>query len=453
VHETTSTANASKTAAGHRFPASFLWGAATSSYQVEGAVTADGRGESIWDRFCATPGNIADGSSGAVACDHYHRWRGDIALMGEIGLGAYRFSIAWPRVLPDGTGAVNRPGLDFYDRLVDGLLDAGIVPFPTLYHWDLPQALEDRGGWTVRDTAEAFADYATVVLERLGDRIPTWMTVNEPFVVSNHGYVTGEHAPGRRDPLAGAAAAHHVLVGHGLAAQRVRDIAPQASVGIVLNFTPVTAASGSDADVAEAEFVDAIDNRWFVEPLSGLDYPSAAADRLGWDRREVLDGDLDLIARPIDVLGLNYYTRQVVSADREHVDRDGPTTAMGWEIHPQSFGELLRRIHATYRFPRYFVTENGAAMPDGERRDGNIDDGDRIAYLAAHLDQVHGAIEAGVPIDGYFVWSLLDNFEWAHGYAPRFGIVEIAPGTLERIPKASARWYGELCRTGHLLHP
>jgi beta-glucosidase len=386
-----------------------------------------------------------------VACDHYHRWRDDIALMGEIGLGAYRFSIAWPRVVPDGTGAVNRPGLDFYDRLVDGLLDAGIVPFPTLYHWDLPQVLEDRGGWTVRATAEAFADYAAVVVERLGDRIPTWMTVNEPFVVSNHGYVTGEHAPGRRDPLAGAAAAHHVLVGHALAAQRVREIAPQASVGIVLNFTPVTAASGSDADVAEAEFVDAIDNRWFIEPLSGLDYPSGAVDRLGWDRREVLDGDLDLIARPVDVLGVNFYSRQVVSADGETVDRDVPQTAMGWEIHPQSFGELLRTIHTTYRFPRYLVTENGAAMPDGERRDGSVDDGDRIAYLADHLAEVHAAIDAGVPIDGYFVWSLLDNFEWAHGYGPRFGIVEVVPGTLERVPKASARWYGELCRTGQLV--
>ena len=446
----TSLASASTVPDSSQFPPTFLWGAATSSYQIEGAVTADGRGESVWDRFCATPGNIADGSSGAVACDHYHRWRDDVELMRQIGLAAYRFSIAWPRVLPTGVGAVNGPGLDFYDRLVDGLLEAGIVPVPTLYHWDLPQALEDRGGWTVRATAEAFAEYARVVVERLGDRVSTWMTLNEPFVSSHHGYVSGEHAPGRRDIAAGISAAHHLLVGHALAVRQIRDVAPQASVGIVLNFTPVIAGTDDPADVAEAEFVDAFENRWYIEPLTGLGYPEIAVLRLGWDRREILDDDLDLIAQPLDVLGVNYYTRQVVRAGDAVVETSAPTTAMGWEIHPRSFGELLRDLHERYRFPRYLVTENGAAMHDAERRDGRIDDRDRIAYVADHVAGLHGALSAGVPIDGYFVWSLFDNFEWAHGYTPRFGIVEVVPQTLDRIPKASAHWYGELCRTGTL---
>jgi beta-glucosidase len=444
-------ASASSLTGERSFARSFMWGSATSAYQVEGAVTADGRGESIWDRFCATPGTIADGSSGAVACDHFHRWRGDIELMREIGLGAYRFSIAWPRVVPDGTGTVNEAGLDFYDRLVDGLLAAGIVPMPTLYHWDLPQALEDKGGWPERATAEAFAEYAGVVAQRLGDRVSTWMTLNEPFVSAHHGYVSGEHAPGRRDVAAGVAAAHHLLVGHGLAVRHIRDAAPNASVGIVLNFTPVVAATDDPADVAEAEFVDGFENRWYVEPICGLGYPEATVQRLGWDRREVLDGDLELIAEPLDVLDVNYYTRQVVRADGAVVETSAPTTAMGWEIHPPSFEELLRSLHGRYRFPRYLVTENGAAMHDGNRRDGRIEDRDRIAFVGDHLAGLHGAIAAGVPIDGYFVWSLLDNFEWAHGYTPRFGIVEVAPGTLERIPKASALWYGDLCRTGTLL--
>jgi beta-glucosidase len=444
-------ASASREADGRRFPDSFLWGAATSSYQIEGAVAAEGRGESIWDRFCATPGAIADGSSGAIACDHYHRWQSDIALMREIGLDAYRFSIAWPRVIPDGVGAVNAAGLDFYDRLVDGLLAAGIVPMPTLYHWDLPQTLEDSGGWPARTTAEAFARYARAVVERLGDRVSTWMTLNEPFVSAEFGYVTGEHAPGRRDRAAGLAAALHLLLAHGLAVRQIREVAPQASVGIVLNFTPVVAATDEPADIAEAEFVDALHNRWYIEPLSGLDYPDDATARLGWNRGEVLEGDLDTIAVPIDVLGVNYYTRQFVSVDDdEAVVRSAPRTAMGWEIHPPSFGALLRRLHDRYRFPRYLITENGAAMPDTDRRDGRVDDTDRIAYIADHLAGLHEAIAAGVPVDGYFVWSLLDNFEWGHGYGPKFGIVEVAPETLQRIPKASAAWYGNVCRTGTL---
>lgn len=446
----TPTATASTLQGGLAFPDSFRWGAATSSYQIEGATDVDGRGESIWDRFCVRPGAIADGSSGAVACDHYRRWRDDIAVMSELGLGSYRFSIAWPRVVPDGTGTVVAAGLDFYDRLVDGLLTAGITPTPTLYHWDLPQALEDRGGWTSRATAEAFAEYTRVVVERLGDRVATWMTLNEPFVSADHGYVTGEHAPGRTDRRAGLAAAHHLLVGHGLALEQIRAVAPRAEAGIVLNFTPVVAAGGDD-DRTAAELQDDVENRWYVEPIAGLGYPQRSVERLGWDQREVRDGDLDLIAAPIDVLGVNYYTRAVVAADAAVAPRDPNVaiTAMGWEIHPASLGDLLRGLHERYRFARYLVTENGAAMPDSSRgADGRVDDQDRIAYLADHLAEVHHAIDAGVPIDGYFVWSLLDNFEWAHGFGPRFGIVEVTPGTLERTPKASALWYGEVCRSG-----
>ncbi|WP_116997083.1 GH1 family beta-glucosidase [Desertimonas flava] len=438
-----------------RFPATFRWGSATSAYQIEGAVAADGRGESIWDRFCATPGAIADGSSGAEACDHYRRWADDIALMRDLGLQAYRFSIAWPRIVPDGVGAINQRGLDFYERLVDGLLAAGIEPAPTLYHWDLPQALQDRGGWTVRATAEAFADYASVVLERLGDRVPRWMTLNEPFVSANHGYVTGEHAPGIRDERAGLAAAHHLLVGHGLALGRIRDLAPTAQAGIVLNFTPVVPASDEPADVAAAELVDGVENRWYVEPLAGLGYPADTRERLGWDGGEILDGDLELIAGRIDALGVNFYSRSVASADREATDeRAVPRTSMGWEIHPPSLGGLLRRLHEHYGFSRYVITENGAAMPDEERSDdGRVADHDRIRYVAAHLAEVHDAIGEGIPVEGYFVWSLLDNFEWAHGYGPRFGLVEVEPGSLRRVPKASAEWYREVCHTGVVADP
>jgi beta-glucosidase len=429
-------------------PAGFVWGAATSAYQVEGATTADGRGESIWDRFARRAGTIGDGSSGDTACDHYHRWDRDIALMATLGLGAYRFSIAWPRVMPAGRGAVNAAGLGFYDRLVDGLLAAGIEPLPTLYHWDLPQVLEDDGGWPVRATADAFADYAVAVVERLGDRVGTWMTINEPHVPAHLGYVSGEYAPGRTDIGAGLAAAHHLLVAHGLTVARIRDLVPDARVGIVLNFTPTVPASDDPADVELAELREDWENRWFIEALAGNGYPARAAQRLGWERREILDGDPALIAQPIDVLGVNYYTRQIVRADGAGHAPPGPTTAMGWEIHPESFGALLRSIHERYRFPRYVITENGAAMHDHRRVDGRIDDADRIDYLRAHLVEVAAAINDGVPVEGYMVWSLLDNFEWSHGYTHRFGIVEVDPTTLERIPKASALWYAGVARSG-----
>jgi beta-glucosidase len=447
---TTNLETASTREAGRRFPSDFLWGAATSSYQIEGAVTEDGRGESIWDRFCTIPGAIKDGSSGAVACDHYHRFGEDIALMQRLHLNAYRFSIAWPRILPQGRGSVNQAGLDFYDRLVDSLLAAGLQPFPTLYHWDLPQVLEDEGGWPLRSTAEAFADYAEVVTSRLGDRIDNWMTLNEPFVSANHGYLTGEHAPGRRSLGAALATSHHLLLGHSMAMERVRAAVPGAKVGVVLNFTPVTPIGSSPAALDRQRLVNDIENRWYVDPIGGLGYPDYTVDRLGWNRSEVRDGDMDAIARPIDMLGVNFYTRQMVGAfDGERTDRGGET-AMGWEIHPAALGNLLRGLHETHHFPRYLITENGAAMPDQDVVDGRVIDNDRLEYIAAHLGQVHQAMEDGVPIQGYFAWSLLDNFEWGHGYGPKFGLVAVDMVTQYRTPKQSALWYSEVARTGEI---
>lgn len=433
------------------FPPTFIWGTATSAYQIEGAVGQDGRGESIWDRFSSVEGNIADETTGAVACDHYNRWRDDISLMRSLSMGGYRFSIAWPRVMPEGTGAVNRSGLDFYDRLVDGLLEAGIEPFPTLYHWDLPQSLEDRGGWPSRLVPEAFADYVEVVVSRLADRIGTWTTVNEPFVVANHGYLTGEHAPGRCSLAEGLAASHHVLLAHGLALERIRAIAPNAAAGITLNFTPALRTSEAPAALDRFQIIDDLENWWYINPISGHGYPQRTADRLGWDQREVRDGDLDLIAQPIDFLGVNYYTRQLIGAvEGEGRARRRRATAMGWEVHPESLGWLLRTLHERFEIPAYFITENGAAMSDTVRRDGRIADLDRIEYIREHLAQLASVIADGVPVKGYFAWSLFDNFEWAHGYRYRFGIVEIYPQTLERIPKESALWYAAVARTGRL---
>lgn len=437
-----------------RFPTGFSWGSATSSFQIEGAPSADGRGESIWDRFCERPGSIRDASDGRVACDHYHRYRDDIDLMRDLGLTAYRFSIAWPRVVPSGTGEINHAGLDFYDRLIDALLEAGIEPYPTLYHWDLPQALEDRGGWPVRATAEAFGTYAGAVARRLGDRVSRWSTINEPFVVTHLGYLNGEHAPGRTNLRDALAASHHVLLAHGLANREIRSVAPAAEVGIVLNFTPVTPVGDSPFARDRQRVIDEWENRWYSDPIGGKGYPEFAVERLGWDRSEVLPGDMELIAAPIDYLGINFYTRKMVGAiDGERTERGGET-AMGWEIHPPALGGLLRSLHTSYAFPKLFVTENGAAMPDDHRADdGRIADLDRIEYLHAHLAEVADAIDDGVPVEGYFAWSLLDNFEWAWGYGPKFGLVEVDLDTQERRPKQSALWYAAVARSGELLAP
>jgi beta-glucosidase len=436
------------------FPTGFTWGSATSSFQIEGAHQADGKGESIWDRFCTVPGAIRDASDGRIACDHYHRVADDVALMRDLGLTGYRFSISWPRVMPTGSGDVNPRGLAFYDRLVDTLLEAGITPYPTLYHWDLPQALEDRGGWPARATAEAFGDYAGAVARQLGDRVTQWSTINEPFVVAHLGYLSGEHAPGRSDLRAAMAASHHVLLAHGLALDAIRAVSPQADVGIVLNFTPVTPVGTSPLALDRQRVVDEWENRWYADAISGRGYPEHATERLGWDRAEVLPGDMELISAPVDYLGINFYTRKFVGAlEGERVGR-GDETAMGWEIHPPTLGALLRHLHDTYAFPRLVITENGAAMPDRQRTaDGRVDDLDRIAYLHDHLAEVLGAIDDGVPVSGYFAWSLLDNFEWAWGYGPKFGLVEVDPATQRRIPKRSALWYADLAKAGVLRRP
>jgi beta-glucosidase len=426
----------------HGFPTGFEWGAATAAYQIEGGIRADGRGESIWDRFTHTPGRVDGGDTGDVACDHHARFLDDVALMGELGLHAYRFSVAWPRVIPNGSGAVNAPGLDFYDRLVDALLEHGIRPFPTLYHWDLPQALEDAGGWPVRPTAEAFARYAGVVADRLGDRVDRFATLNEPFVVADHGYRLGTHAPGRVEPEAAVAAAHHLLLAHGWGLQAIRAAAPSARAGIVLNFEPQHPASADPRDVhAAAVRHDAV-NRWFLDPLTGHGYPPSGA---GPALETVLaEGDLEAIGQPLDLLGVNYYSREVVR-DRDLPPRTRPDverTAMGWEVYPEGLGETLRFVVSRTGDLPLYITENGAAYAVDPRDPAH--DPDRVRFLRRHVEVARGACAEGIPLRGYFVWSLLDNFEWARGYGPRFGIVHVDYATQARIVRGSGRYWASL---------
>jgi beta-glucosidase len=411
----------------------FVWGAATAAFQIEGALDEDGRGASIWDRF-----PVRAGDTGAVACDFYHRWREDVDLMRELGLDAFRFSVAWPRVLPEGRGRVNERGLDFYDRLVDALLEAGIQPWATLYHWDLPQALEDAGGWPERATAEAFAAYAEVVARRLGDRVSGWITHNEPFIVAWLGYGNGEHAPGRADPAAAVAAGHHVLLSHALALDVLRREAPQAAHGITLDVWPCSPATGSEADADAAARHDAWRNRWFLDPLFGRGYPFEGAP--------VRDGDLAAIAAPLDFLGINTYSRALVAAGPGGEPRlvrapDGELTDTGWEVWPDALHDVLARVHADYAPPALYVTENGAAFADVRGHDGAVHDPERVEYLRRYTAAVARAAAAGIPVRGYFVWSLVDNFEWAHGYSKRFGLVYVDYPTLERVPKDSFAWY------------
>lgn len=432
---------------GDRFAEDFVWGVATAAYQIEGAVTEDGRGESIWDRFSATPGKVHLGHTGEVACDHYHRWPEDVRLLQWLGVDAYRFSIAWPRVMPAGGGPVNQAGLDFYDRLTDALLDAGITPFPTLYHWDLPQSLEDEGGWLDRNTAHAFAEYTSAVVDRLGDRIDSWMTLNEPWVSSMLGYATGEHAPGRIGGRNGAAASHHLLLAHGLSVEVLRSAG--ARVGIVLNQEHKIPASSHPLDVAEADLADQRMNLWFLDPLCGLGYPEGAVVDRGWDMAEVHPGDLDLIAAPLDQIGLNYYTSEIIADETvSPTERADPVPApheftdMAWPVDPGGIVPLLTRLRDR-GFDQIYITENGAAYPDHADAQGAVDDQDRISFLRRHFDAVAGAIDQGVGVRGYFVWSLMDNFEWAHGYDKRFGLVRVDYESLERTPKASAHWFRE----------
>jgi beta-glucosidase len=444
----------------HAFPRDFLWGVATSAQQIEGGTSEGGRGESIWDRFAATPGNIEDGSDASTACDHYHRWRDDVALLQWLGMRAYRFSVAWPRVVPQGRGPVSAAGLDFYDRLVDALVAAGIQPFLTLYHWDLPEALQARGGWARRETATAFAEYADVVARRLGDRVRHWITHNEPWCVAAHGHEHGEHAPGHRDPAESLRVAHHVLLSHGWATQVLRQQVPGAEVGISLNLVPATPASPSDADRDAARHSDGLCNRWYLDPLFRGRYPEdAVLDRV---RRGhlgsatlpfVQDGDLQAIAAPVDFLGVNYYGRAVVRAGADGVPvavavvPKEERTEMGWEVYPQGLQDLLLRLDREYSPRKIYVTESGAAYPDTVTAGDRVADPRRIEFLHGHFAAAHRALAGGVPLGGFFVWSLLDNFEWAHGYTKRFGICWVDFVTQRRILKDSAHWYREVAAT------
>jgi beta-glucosidase len=456
------------TTATEPFPPGFVWGAATSAYQIEGAVDADGRGPSIWDTFARVPGRVLGGDTGDVAADHYHRWREDVALMARLGLSAYRFSIAWPRIQPDGRGPVNLKGVEFYSRLVDELRDHGITPVATLYHWDLPEALQGSGGWGHRDTARRFAEYAALMADALGDRVEVWTTLNEPWCSAFLGHASGEHAPGDTDPALALRAAHHLLLAHGMGVQALRASLPAtAQVSITLNCAQVRGVDTSPATADAVRRVDGLANRLFTEPILRGRYPAdVQADTAGLtDWSFVRADDLAVIATPIDLLGVNYYAPTHVASREagrpdaaaptdagpwpacETVDfRDPglPTTAMGWPIDGTGLYDLLVRLHRDYPGVPLAVTENGAAFDDGVDPGGRVDDGDRVAYLREHLAGCRRAIADGVDLRGYFAWSLLDNFEWAYGYSRRFGIVHVDYATGTRVPKRSAYWYRDV---------
>ncbi|MEV7684324.1 GH1 family beta-glucosidase [Streptomyces bungoensis] len=435
------------------FPPDFLWGTATAAYQIEGAVAEDGRAPSIWDTFSHTPGKIANDDNGDVACDHYHRWREDIALMRRLGTNAYRLSVAWPRVMPGGTGPVNPKGLAFYDELVDALLEAGITPSVTLYHWDLPQTLQDRGGWPERNTALAFAEYASAVAARLGDRVKLWATLNEPSCSAWIGHLEGTMAPGWTDLTAAVRASYHLLLGHGLATQAIRTAVPDAQVGIVNNLSTVHPATDRPEDIAAARRHDGHVNRWWLDPIHGRGFPSDMVETYGVEL-PVLPGDLDTIAAPLDWLGLNYYFPAYVTDDPDgpapharSIRRPGvPRTAMDWEIDASGIETLLLRLTEEYGARRIHVTENGSAYPDVVRPDGTVDDPERQDYLERHLAACASAARKGAPLAGYFAWSLLDNFEWAYGYDKRFGLVHVDYRTQVRTIKGSGHRYADIVR-------
>ncbi len=441
-----------------RFPEDFLFGAATSAQQIEGAVREGGRGESVWDHWSAVPGNVEDGSTPEVACDHFHRWREDVGLLRGLGANAYRFSLGWTRVLPEGRGTPNAAGLDFYDALVDALLAAGITPFATLNHWDLPQALDEQGGWGERATVRRFLDFADAASRRLGDRVKYWVTHNEPWCVSTLGHEEGRHAPGRRDPAEALRVAHHLLLSHGRAVPLLRANVPGARVGLVNIVTPADPASDSDADREAARRWDGWFNRWYLDPPYRGRYPEdAIADRVrrghlsSADLPFVQPGDLETIAVPTDFLGLNYYSRAVVKAGPDGEPVGVPQgaaedrTEMGWEVHPQGLADVLVRLTREYGPRALVVTENGAAFRDEPPgADGHLPDPRRVDYLRGHFEACLDALEAGVPLAGYFVWSLLDNFEWGQGYRPRFGLYHVDFATQRRTAKDSARFFREV---------
>ncbi|MBQ0930633.1 beta-glucosidase [Ideonella sp. 4Y16] len=424
------------------FPPDFVWGVATSAFQIEGAAHEAGKGESIWDRFCRQPGAIADGSNGDIACDHIKRVDEDLDLIARLGVDAYRFSVSWPRVQPDGRGAFNEAGLAFYDRLVDGLLARGLRPYLTLNHWDLPQALQDGGGWAVRDTVHRFVDYARAVNARLGDRLAAVTTHNEPWVMAVLGHESGIFAPGIRHRGTAMQVAHHLLLSHGLALQALRADGCRSRLGIVLNLSPIGPATDSPEDRAAAWLEDGRLVRWYMDPLLLGRYPEDVWQHLGADAPRIEPGDLAAIATPMDYLGINYYTRGVVSASGGWSAQSSglPLTDMGWEVVPEGLTELLLRLHRDWDLPPVYVMENGAAFRD-ELVDGQVMDTERRDYIARHIAATHQALAAGVPMAGYMVWSLMDNFEWASGYAKRFGIVHVDYATLARTPKQSYHWY------------
>jgi beta-glucosidase len=427
------------------------FGAATAAYQIEGAAHADGRGESIWDRFAHTPGRIARGHTGDVACDHYNRWRTDLDLMAALGLEAYRFSIAWPRVLPEGGGGVNQAGVRFYRELAEGLRERGIEPIATLYHWDLPQVLQERGGWAERETAERFAEYAALMATELGDVVSEWITINEPWVIAFQGHAHGTKAPGIRDWPTALRVSHHALLAHGLGTQALRAASPGARVGITLNLAPVLSAGSAPADRLAALRMDGHLNRWFLDPVLRGEYPSDMLDL--YERRcgpldWVDHGDTPLIAAPVEFLGVNYYAPMRVRADAlrdpigaRQAPPGPPTTGMGWEVAPDGLRDLLVRIRDEYGEVPIAITENGAAYDDPPAANGCVEDPERTSYIEAHLAALNEAISEGVPVERYFVWSLLDNFEWEWGYDQRFGIVHVDFETQRRTPKRSALWY------------
>jgi len=437
-----------------RFPTDFLWGAATAAYQIEGAWNEDGKGESIWDRFSHTPGNIINADTGDAACDHYHRYPEDISLMRQLGMKAYRFSISWPRVLPTGFGRVNTAGLDFYDRLVDALLAANIEPFITLHHWDIPQALLDRGGWINRDNLSYFADFAALMVKRLGDRVRRWATLNEPDDIAEAGYGNGEHAPGvKNDWKTVQQVIHNLLVAHGLAVQAIRAIDPALEVGIVLGLWGVDPTSEDPTDIAAADLVWNSQRIAFIHPIFRGHYHSSMIDAIGDNFPEVKSGDMALISQKLEFLGINNYSRTLVGGRGAISLVPGSEyTDMGWEVCAPAFRRMLNRINNDYNLPPIYITENGAAFPDVVTADGKIHDERRLDYLAQHITQVRLAMEDGVDVRGYFVWSLLDNFEWGHGYTKRFGLIRVDFDTQKRIIKDSGEWYSRVISLNSVDH-
>ena len=440
------------------FPQDFIWGAATAAYQIEGGWNEDGKGESTWDRFAHVPAHIKDGMNGNVACDHYHRWKEDVQIMKDLGLKGYRFSISWPRILPTGRGTVNQAGIDFYSRLVDELLKAGVTPFATLNHWDLPQALQDEGGWEERSTATAFVDYSDVTTRALGDRIKNWITHNEPSVQAYLGYGSGKHAPGLKHLDGAIRATHHLLLSHGWAVPIIRAASTNIRVGIALNANFGQPASPSAADYNAWRSTDGPWKRWFTDPLYGCHYPADLIAEIyqkgflpeGGMSEFVLPGDMDAIATQTDFLGVNYYTRQIIRSNLVpegqnmtpiHVASDNYQEMENWEIYPEGLYNVLNWLHFTYQVPEIYVTENGASYSDAPDANGQVHDVRRTNYLKSHLAVCRRAIGNGVPLKGYFCWSLLDNFEWGEGYTQRFGIVYVDYQTQKRYLKDSAHWY------------